>query len=1107
MTANFDREAILRTWQIFRQPGEVLELRIPKAGRYKTISGYFNESSALADAVVGLADEPFAGIYFTINPVKPDLLARASNRYAKYAETTTSDADIIALHWLPVDLDAKRPAGISSTDAEHDAAISKAREIRHWLIEEQAWPKGAFVLADSGNGGHLNVKIDLHNMPENVALVKGCLEALDYLFSDDIVQVDTTSQNPARIWKLYGTMARKGDSIRERPHRMARLIDVPETTETVFRSQLEALAAMLPRQEGAPKDQLGGKGFEPVQYCHAHNLQVHHTKSYAGGTLAVLEECIFDPSHKLSACIIGWPNGASTYRCRHHSCLDKRWKDVKARIEYGAKDCDQKQGPKSAPKGEGALSDTALGNYPRLEDLTKATGRIDRVNPVTGEKEADPITGETKIPKLTLSPTKASAAIAEFMPLRLSATDKKDTPKLWRYNSGIWQTDGEKQVINLIDAIIGDLSYERGLKETMRRVRALLDTVTFDSDPCIFPALDGVLDLRTGQVRAFQLDDYLTFQYGVSLKHPEADYHPVLWFLCSIFPDPRDVLTGIDIFTAAIIRQAFEAIIQLIGPGGNGKGIFEKIMTAICTADRTTALTLVEAKASRFGPGALLGKDLWILSEVEDVRSTINLLKKVSTGEMVDSDQKYGDRVQGRPHVLPVLDCNNAIDFGDDSWGRKRRVVKLDFPFTFDYSSDTRPKDPHLEEKLTSPAALAGLLQIMAARAPYLCKSKRIYTRKRPEEMAEEYRRQQFSLHFFCEECLSTSMPTTEDGKPVDVKTGMVYPDGKAPRLTTDALYAEYLEYCRLFNVPVPAEKGQVGKYIKEKFDIASTVTTVDKVSARCYPGLWLSKSANLAYAELSLNYSNYTKTTDKLQKGEGKSDISSLLTTATTEEWPKEVIEEIVRMFNYIQSCQNPQDISYEGYLKNGVVSVVAVVSGPTIAKKDNSPVVVLQLSCSYSPEYLDEVLVCRRPKRAIAKGITDPMKLAEDCRLPVCLTARFQGVNSIAGEAVLLRLAEHRRETHFVEQAAKYTGKPFPTAPEAIRPVCYLRDLRIKAIMEFGMFGWDDPLKLSREVGLPVCLIMKGLDHLGYERYERSGGGIAYRQKRAGSPGKAEA
>ncbi|VVB64839.1 Uncharacterised protein [uncultured archaeon] len=67
MTANSDREEILRTWDLFRQYGEVLELRIPKAGRYKTVSGYFNDAGKLADGVIGLADEPFAGIYFTVN--------------------------------------------------------------------------------------------------------------------------------------------------------------------------------------------------------------------------------------------------------------------------------------------------------------------------------------------------------------------------------------------------------------------------------------------------------------------------------------------------------------------------------------------------------------------------------------------------------------------------------------------------------------------------------------------------------------------------------------------------------------------------------------------------------------------------------------------------------------------------------------------------------------------------------------------------------------------------------------------------------------------------------------------------------------------------------
>jgi len=281
-------------------------------------------------------------------------------------------------------------------------------------------------------------------------------------------------------------------------------------------------------------------------------------------------------------------------------------------------------------------------------------------------------------------------------------------------------------------------------------------------------------------------------------------------------------------------------------------------------------------------------------------------------------------------------------------------------------------------------------------------------------------------LHFFCEECLSTSMPTTDDGRPVDVKTGMAYPDGKAPRLTTDALYAEYLEYCRLFNVPVPAEKGQVGRYVKEKFDIASIVTTVDKVSARCYPGLWLLKSATLAYAELSLNYSNYTETTDKLQKGEVKSDISSLLTTATTEEWPKEVIEEIGRMFDYIQSCQNPQDISYEGYLKNGVVSVVTVVSGRKIAIPEKSPVVLPSLPCSL---------------------VGDPVVRKKSSTI----------------EADLQRAEEQRleKEAHDRAQAAKYTGKrpksysemagsvPFDTSsPEAVKICRSIRGQLMKGI-----------------------------------------------------------
>jgi hypothetical protein len=586
-----------------------------------------------------------------------------------------------------------------------------------------------------------------------------------------------------------------------------------------------------------------------------------------------------------------------------------------------------KQHPRKIPKPEKPNPKDQTGikvleNLPSLNDLTKATGRMKRIDPDTGllaefvDKDAFQ---DGMVPKRTLSPSKASLAVTKYMQLRIATGDTKDTPKLWKYDGKIWSPDGEQAVKNLIDVVAGDLSYLKGLQETLRRIRGISPKVTFDSNPFLFPALDKVIDLKTGLIRDYQPDDYITYQYGASVEDPSANCRPVLWAFCSSAQDPRDVLTDLDIATAACIRQPFDAIIQLIGPGANGKGIFERILIALCTVGRVAAINLNEVKTSRFGPAAVLGKDIWILSEVEDVSLAINVLKKVATGELMDSDVKHNqERAQGKPHVVPILDCNIAVDFRDDSWGRKRRIIKRDYPHTFDYIPGTRLKDPHLEEMVTSPSALAGLLQIIAARAPFLCKSRRIYSRKRPEDMVAEYKRQQNSLKYFCEDCLTTEELVDAEGRSIDMTTGQPWPGGVMGRLTTDALFTEYRTYCTLLNVPVPAEKSPFGKYISSTFGMISISTTHKGAPIRYYPGLMLAKTAKLAFAELSSNYSNYRTTTGELQENGGEKSLLSLLTTATTGEWPKEVIEEIDRMFCYIESCENPQDISYKGYVQN---------------------------------------------------------------------------------------------------------------------------------------------------------------------------------------------
>lgn len=222
-------------YDTFFEPEEVVEIRAIGGlhGRNKAwegscfgakgvVSGYFDNAEDFAKAAKALDNAGASGIYFTPNPCKPALFARAANRL-KANINTTADDDILCLRWLLVDLDPVRPSGVSSSEEELSLSLELAKKIAGWLEKEKKWPKG--IRALSGNGYHIMYRLkDLENSAENVVTIRRALMAIANKFRDfKTVEVDEKVFNPARIWKLYGTMARKGDSIPERPHRRSDL--------------------------------------------------------------------------------------------------------------------------------------------------------------------------------------------------------------------------------------------------------------------------------------------------------------------------------------------------------------------------------------------------------------------------------------------------------------------------------------------------------------------------------------------------------------------------------------------------------------------------------------------------------------------------------------------------------------------------------------------------------------------------------------------------------------------------------------------------------------------------------------------------------------------
>jgi hypothetical protein len=333
MTA--DLAMIQQTATTLFMPGTVHELRILNTPRNGTVSGYFDSLQAFVDAAQSWSGNAPA-VYATLNPCNPALLARAANRLKERVKTTTSDSDMIRRYRFPLDFDPVRPAGISSTDAEHAAALQRATDCDAWL-HSLGWP--APVLADSGNGAHLIYAIDLPNDSTSRDLLKRCLEAVALYHSDDVVNVDLTTFNAARIWKVYGTMACKGDHLPERPHRLARLLDVPTSLEVVTRAQLEALAALVP-EPPPPVPHRGytqGVPFDLEQWIERHELPVvSEGPWHQNGYRWVLKPCPWNSAHtNRSAFIVRLASGAIAAGCHHNGCSGNDWHALREIYEPG----------------------------------------------------------------------------------------------------------------------------------------------------------------------------------------------------------------------------------------------------------------------------------------------------------------------------------------------------------------------------------------------------------------------------------------------------------------------------------------------------------------------------------------------------------------------------------------------------------------------------------------------------------------------------------------------------------------------------------------------------------------------------------------------------
>ncbi|MBL8822443.1 MAG: hypothetical protein JNJ77_07645 [Planctomycetia bacterium] len=325
--------------QLFIDKNQVVELRaLHVQGRFRpaNYAGFFKYDSLPTLAQEALAITKTArGIYFTLNPVRPDLLHRKTNRltYANTGEQAT-DRDVLHRRWLFIDADPIRDAHISATDDEKRHAHEVISRVRESLSNE-GWPQP--ILSDSGNGYHLLYRIDLP--VHDRGLIQATLKHLATRFDNEHVTIDQSVHNPARLCKLPGTWSRKGDASPSRPHRVASILEVPaEGMQVVSEQQLRCFAQVdekpmqSRRAASAPLQAFVldvDAWLADRQYPYFRKPQL----DLLGRTVYVLETCPFNHDHRApDACIMQDALGKLSAKCFHDSCSQFDWQAFKEKI-------------------------------------------------------------------------------------------------------------------------------------------------------------------------------------------------------------------------------------------------------------------------------------------------------------------------------------------------------------------------------------------------------------------------------------------------------------------------------------------------------------------------------------------------------------------------------------------------------------------------------------------------------------------------------------------------------------------------------------------------------------------------------------------------------
>jgi P4 family phage/plasmid primase-like protien len=254
--------------------------------------------------------------------------------------------------------------------------------------------------------------------------------------------------------------------------------------------------------------------------------------------------------------------------------------------------------------------------------------------------------------------------------------------RIWAYADGRWAPDDDA-VKNRLVKLLGNRyspKYESPVRDVITAQSPYGTIDAGNPDTNLIGFTNGLLDIAAWKM--LPADPSRGFVPCLAVPFladaPCPNFHRWL----------ADVLESEDIPVAwqiiaymLVTGNPLQKAIMLIGPGGNGKGTYLRVLRAIIGAANYSAVSLSALTNNRFAPATLYGKLANIAGDIDPTHlKETGTFKMLTGGDAITAEYKMKDPFTFESYAVPLFSANEIPTTADTSVGYFRRWIPLKFP-------------------------------------------------------------------------------------------------------------------------------------------------------------------------------------------------------------------------------------------------------------------------------------------------------------------------------------------------------------------------------------------------------------------------------------------